>query len=60
MLFNSTIFLQFFGAFLLLHFLCRGSVRGRNLLILGLVVVLLAGVTWFVWSHWRNRLGAQE
>jgi hypothetical protein len=23
-------------------------------------VVLVAGVAWFVWSHWQNRIGGQE
>ncbi|MCU1287142.1 MAG: DedA [Acidobacteriales bacterium] len=26
-------------------------------LVIGLV--LLAGVTWFIWSHWKNRVGAE-
>jgi D-alanyl-lipoteichoic acid acyltransferase DltB (MBOAT superfamily) len=34
MLFNSTVFLQFFAAFLLLHFLCRNQLAVRNLLII--------------------------
>jgi alginate O-acetyltransferase complex protein AlgI len=33
MLFNSGTFLQFFGAFLLLYWLARGSLALRNLLI---------------------------
>jgi len=33
MLFNSTVFLQFFAAFLLLYYLCRNSLTARNLLI---------------------------
>jgi alginate O-acetyltransferase complex protein AlgI len=33
MLFNSTVFLQFFAAFLLLYWICRGSLKARNLLI---------------------------
>ncbi len=33
MLFNSTVFLQFFAAFVLLYWLVRGSLRARNLLI---------------------------
>ena len=33
MLFNSTVFIQFFAAFLLLHFLCRNRLIVRNLLI---------------------------
>jgi hypothetical protein len=23
-------------------------------------VVLVAGVAWFVWSHWKGRLGAES
>lgn len=33
MLFNSTVFLQFFAGYILLHFLCRNSLKARNLLI---------------------------
>jgi len=33
MLFNSTVFLQFFTAFLLLYWMCRGSLLARNVLI---------------------------
>ncbi len=33
MLFNSTVFLQFFAAFVLLYWICRGSLRARNVLI---------------------------
>ncbi len=27
---------------------------------LGVEVVLLAGIVWFVWTHWKNRAGAAE
>ena len=27
---------------------------------LGVEVVLLAGIVWFVWSHWKNRIRATE
>lgn len=47
MLFNSTIFLQFFVAFLLLYFLCRNSLRLRNLLI-------IAG-SWLFYGWWDYR-----
>jgi D-alanyl-lipoteichoic acid acyltransferase DltB (MBOAT superfamily) len=33
MLFNTTVFLQFFAAFLLLYWMCRGSLLARNVLI---------------------------
>lgn len=33
MLFNSTVFLQFFAAFVLLFWICRGSLTARNALI---------------------------
>lgn len=35
MLFNSTAFVQFFAAFLLLHYLCRHHLTARNLLVVG-------------------------
>jgi D-alanyl-lipoteichoic acid acyltransferase DltB (MBOAT superfamily) len=35
MLFNTTVFLQFFAGFILLYHLCRHSLRWRNLLIVG-------------------------
>ena len=35
MLFNSGVFLQFFASFLLLYWLLRNHLRGRNLLIVG-------------------------
>ncbi len=47
MLFSSTIFLQFFAAFLLLYFLCRNSLRARN----GLIV---AG-SWVFYGWWDYR-----
>src|SRR6266480_1483894 len=47
MLFSSTIFLQFFAAFLLLYFLCRNSLRWRNLLI-------VAG-SWLFYGWWDYR-----
>ncbi len=47
MLFNSTIFLQFFVAFLLLYFLSRNSLRLRNLLI-------IAG-SWLFYGWWDYR-----
>lgn len=34
MLFNSTVFLQFFAGFILLYYLCRNCLTARNLLIL--------------------------
>jgi membrane protein DedA with SNARE-associated domain len=27
---------------------------------LGVEVVLLAGIVWFVWTHWKNRTGAEN
>lgn len=47
MLFNSTVFLQFFAAFLLLYFLCRKSLAGRNLLIVG--------GSWLFYGWWDYR-----
>lgn len=47
MLFNSSVFLQFFGAFLLLYFLCRNSLFARNLLI-------VAG-SWLFYGWWDYR-----
>lgn len=47
MLFNSTVFLQFFAAFLLLYFLCRNSLTGRNLLIVG--------ASWLFYGWWDYR-----
>jgi membrane protein DedA with SNARE-associated domain len=25
-----------------------------------IILLLLAGITWFVWSHWKGRMGAKE
>jgi D-alanyl-lipoteichoic acid acyltransferase DltB (MBOAT superfamily) len=47
MLFNSTVFLQFFAAFLLLYFLCRDSLAARNLLIVG--------ASWLFYGWWDYR-----
>ena len=47
MLFNSSDFLQFFAAFVLLYFLCRNSLRARNLLI-------VAG-SWLFYGWWDYR-----
>ena len=47
MLFNSTVFLQFFAAFLLLYFLCRNSLTARNLLILA--------ASWLFYGWWDYR-----
>jgi D-alanyl-lipoteichoic acid acyltransferase DltB (MBOAT superfamily) len=47
MLFNSTVFLQFFAAFLLLYFLCRKSLTARNLLIVG------GSWLFYGWWDWR-------
>jgi alginate O-acetyltransferase complex protein AlgI len=47
MLFNSTVFLQFFAAFLLVYFLCRNSLRARNLLIVG------GSWLFYGWWDWR-------
>ncbi len=47
MLFNSTVFLEFFAAFLLLYFLCRKSLPVRNLLILA------ASCLFYGWWDWR-------
>ena len=47
MLFNSTIFLQFFAAFLLLFFLCRNSLAARNYLVLG------ASCLFYAWWDYR-------
>lgn len=47
MLFNSTVFLQFFGAFLLLYGLARNSLRARNVLIVG------ASWVFYGWWDWR-------
>ncbi len=27
---------------------------------LGVEVVIVVGVVWFVWTHWKNRMGAEE
>jgi alginate O-acetyltransferase complex protein AlgI len=47
MLFNSTVFLQFLSAFLLLYFLCRRSLFQRNLLIVG------GSWLFYGWWDWR-------
>src|SRR5689334_11537810 len=47
MLFNSTIFLQFFAAFSLLYFLCRKSLVARNLLIVA--------ASWLFYGWWDYR-----
>ena len=47
MLFNSTVFLEFFAAFLLLYFLWRKSLAARNLLILA------ASCLFYGWWDWR-------
>src|SRR5215831_921058 len=47
MLFNSTVFLQFFAAFLLLYFLCRNSLLARNLLIVA--------ASWLFYGWWDYR-----
>lgn len=47
MLFNSTVFLEFFAAFLLLHFLCRNSLVLRNLLIVA--------ASWLFYGWWDPR-----
>ena len=47
MLFNSTAFLQFFAAFLLLYFLCRNRLFARNALV-------VAG-SWLFYGWWDYR-----
>jgi alginate O-acetyltransferase complex protein AlgI len=47
MLFNSTVFLQFLSAFLLLYYLCRRSLFQRNLLIVG------GSWLFYGWWDWR-------
>jgi alginate O-acetyltransferase complex protein AlgI len=47
MLFNSTIFLQFFAAFLLLYYLCRDSLVRRN--------VLIVAASWLFYGWWDVR-----
>jgi alginate O-acetyltransferase complex protein AlgI len=47
MLFNSSVFLQFFASFLLFYFLCRNSLVARNLLI-------VAG-SWLFYGWWDYR-----
>jgi D-alanyl-lipoteichoic acid acyltransferase DltB (MBOAT superfamily) len=47
MLFNSTVFLQFFAAFLLLYYLCRNSIHARNALILA--------ASWLFYGWWDYR-----
>jgi len=47
MLFNSTVFLQFFAAFLLLYFLCRNSLVQRN--------VLIVAASWLFYGWWDVR-----
>ncbi len=43
MLFNSTVFLQFFAAFLLLYWICRGSLRARN------VLIVISSYVFYAW-----------
>jgi D-alanyl-lipoteichoic acid acyltransferase DltB (MBOAT superfamily) len=43
MLFNSTVFLQFFAAFLLLYWFCRNSLVARN------VLIVLASYLFYGW-----------
>lgn len=47
MLFNSVVFLQFFGIFLFLYFLVRNNLQQRNLLI------LLASYVFYGWWDYR-------
>ncbi len=47
MLFNSSVFLQFFAAFLLLYWLVRRSLAARNLLIVA------ASYLFYGWWDWR-------
>jgi len=47
MLFNSSVFLQFFAAFLLLYFLCRRSLTARN--------VLIVAASWLFYGWWDYR-----
>lgn len=47
MLFNSGTFLLFFGAFALFYYLCRHSLRARNLLI------VVASYVFYGWWDWR-------
>lgn len=47
MLFNSTVFLKFFGAFLLLYWLVRGRLRARN------VLIVLASYLFYGWWDYR-------
>ena len=47
MLFNSTVFLQFFAAFLLLYWMCRGSLLARNVLI-----VVSSYIFYGWWQPW--------
>lgn len=47
MLFNSSVFLLFFGAFGLLYYLVRGHLKARNLIIVG------ASYVFYGWWDWR-------
>jgi hypothetical protein len=47
MLFNSSVFLQFFAAFQLLYFLCRRSLTARN--------VLIVAASWLFYGWWDYR-----
>src|SRR5262245_12424910 len=47
MLFNSSVFLQFFAAFLLLYWLVRNHLRARNLLIVA------ASYLFYGWWSWQ-------
>jgi D-alanyl-lipoteichoic acid acyltransferase DltB (MBOAT superfamily) len=47
MSFHSTVFLQFFGAFLLAYYLCRSSLPARN--------CLLVGASWLFYGWWDYR-----
>ncbi len=48
MLFNSDAFLKFFGAFLLLFYLCRNDLRARN--------ILIVAASYFFYGWWEYRL----
>jgi alginate O-acetyltransferase complex protein AlgI len=47
MLFNSSIFLQFFAAFLLLYWLARNNLRARN------VLIVIASYLFYGWWDYR-------
>src|SRR5437773_5415645 len=47
MLFNSSVFFQFFAAFLLFYFLCRNSLVARN--------SLIVGGSWLFYGWWDYR-----